>query len=113
MNGRSTRGGSAGAGPSFTLTRRSLLRAGLGAGAAGVLVPPRVWAKSYPSMGSYPEGVQGKSVFAAAVVPLTGPYAAMGHDEQRGIELVIEHLNNGSKVPEAIPSLRLGGGGLG
>ena len=97
-------------------TRRSLLKAGLGFGAVGLLTPiaaPRVWAKTYPSMGTYPEGVQGKSVFAAGLFPLTGPYAAMGHDEQRSLELVVEHLNNGSKVTEAIPSLRKGGGVLG
>jgi branched-chain amino acid transport system substrate-binding protein len=97
-------------------TRRGLLKAGLSSGAAGLLTPiaaPRVWAKTYPSMGNYPAGVQGKSVFAAGLFPLTGPYAAMGHDEQRGFELVVEHLNNGSKVTEAVPSLKKGGGVLG
>ena len=103
-------------GQPLVVTRRGVLKTGLGAGAAGLLTPltaPRVWAKTYPSMGTYPAGVQGKSVFAAAVVPLTGPYAAMGHDEQRGFELAMEHLNNGSKVTEAVPSLRKGGGVLG
>jgi branched-chain amino acid transport system substrate-binding protein len=97
-------------------TRRSLLRAGFSAGAAGLILPlaaPRVWAKSYPEMGNYPAGVQGKSVYAAGIFPLTGPYAAMGHDEQRGFELVIDHLNNGSKFTDAIPSLKKGGGVLG
>ena len=116
MIGRSTKTGSTAVAPSFTFTRRGLLKAGLGVGAAGLLMPlaaPRVWAKNYPSMGTYPAGVEGNSVFAGGVFPLTGPYAAMGHDEQRGFELVIEHLNNGSKVTEAIPSLRKGGGVLG
>jgi len=97
-------------------TRRGLLKAGVGFGAAGLLTSiaaPRVWAKTYPSMGTYPEGAQGKSVFAAGLFPLTGPYAAMGHDEQRSLELVVAHLNNGSKVTEAVPSLRKGGGVLG
>jgi len=101
---------------SFILTRRGVLKAGLGLGATGLLTPvaaPRVWAKTYPSMGTYPAGVEGKSVFAAGLFPLTGPYAAMGHDEQRGFELVVEHLNNGSKVTEAVPSLKKGGGVLG
>ena len=101
---------------SFVLTRRGVLKAGLGLGAAGLLTPlaaPRVWAQTHPSMGNYPAGVQGKSIFAAAVVPLTGPYSAMGHDEQRGFELAIEHLNNGSKFTDAIPSLKKGGGVLG
>jgi len=101
---------------SAIFTRRGVVKAGLGVGAAGLLTPigaPWVWAKDYPSMGTYPAGVQGKSVFAAGLFPLTGPYAAMGHDEQRGFELVVEHLNNGSKVTEAVPSLKKGGGVLG
>jgi len=103
-------------GDSLIVTRRGVLKTSLGIGAAALMMPlaaPRVWAKTYPSMGTYPAGIQGKSVFAAGVFPLTGPYAAMGHDEQRGFELVIDHLNNGSKVTEAIPSLRKGGGVLG
>ena len=103
-------------GASGIVTRRGILKVSLGAGAAGLLTPlaaPHVWAKSYPTMGTYPAGVQGKSVFAAAIVPLTGPYAAMGHDEKLGFELAMDHLNNGSKVTEAIPSLRKGGGVLG
>ncbi|HUB50289.1 MAG TPA: ABC transporter substrate-binding protein [Acetobacteraceae bacterium] len=98
------------------VTRRGILKTGVAAGAAGLLLPltaPRVWAKTYPSMGTYPNGVQGKTVFAAAIVPLTGPYAAMGHDERRGFQLAMEHLNNGSQVTEAVPSLKRGGGVLG
>jgi branched-chain amino acid transport system substrate-binding protein len=97
-------------------TRRGLLKAGLGFGAAGLLTPiaaPRVWAKTYPSMGTFPAGVQGKTAFAAGLFPLTGPYASLGNDEKKGFELAIEHLNNGSKVTEAIPSLSKGGGVLG
>jgi len=101
---------------SSSFTRRGILKAGLGAGVMGLLLPvaaPRVWAKTYPTMGTYPAGVQGASIFAAGLFPLTGPYAAMGHDEQRGFELVVEHLNNGSQVTEAVPSLKKGGGVLG
>ena len=101
---------------SFTVTRRGILRASLSLGAAGLLTPlaaPRVWAKTYPSMGNFPDAVQGKSVFAGGVFPLTGPYAAMGHDEQRGFQLVVDHLNNGSEFTEAIPELKKGGGVLG
>jgi branched-chain amino acid transport system substrate-binding protein len=102
--------------PRFSFTRRGLLKAALSGAAAAAVVPgiaPRVWAKTYPTLGTFPAGVEGKSVFAGGVFPLTGPYAAMGHDEQRGFELVVEHLNNGSKFTEAIPSLRKGGGVLG
>jgi branched-chain amino acid transport system substrate-binding protein len=96
--------------------RRPLLKAGLALGATGLITPlaaPRVWAKTYPNMGTYPAGVEGKTVFAAGLFPLTGPYASLGQDEKKGFELAIEHLNNGSKVTEAVPSLRKGGGVLG
>jgi branched-chain amino acid transport system substrate-binding protein len=96
--------------------RRPLLKAGLALGATGLLTPlaaPRVWAKTYSSMGTYPAGVEGKTVFAAGLFPLTGAYASLGQDEKKGFELAIEHLNNGSKVTEAVPSLRKGGGVLG
>jgi branched-chain amino acid transport system substrate-binding protein len=103
-------------GASSVVARRGILKTGIGFGATGLvasLTTPHVWAKTYPIMGTFPAGVQGKSVFAAAIVPLTGPYAAMGHDEKRGFELAMEHLNEGSKVTEAVPSLKKGGGVLG
>ena len=64
-------------------------------------------------MGTFPAGVQGKTVFAAGLFPLTGAYASLGNDEKKGFELAIEHLNNGSQVTEAVPSLKKGGGVLG
>ena len=103
-------------GKSLTVTRRGILKTSLGAGAAGLLTPlaaPHVWAATYPSMGTYPAGVQGSSVFAAGLFPLTGPYASLGQDENKGFQLAIEHLNNGSQVTEAVPSLKKGGGVLG
>jgi branched-chain amino acid transport system substrate-binding protein len=103
-------------GKSLSVTRRGILKTGLGAGAAGLLTPlaaPHVWAATYPSMGTFPAGVQGKSVFAAGMFPLTGAYASLGQDEQKGFELAIDHLNNGSRVTEAVPSLKKGGGVLG
>jgi branched-chain amino acid transport system substrate-binding protein len=103
-------------GRSRVLTRRGVLRTGVGAGAAGLLIPltaPHVWAKTYPTMGTFPEGVKGKTVFAAGLFPLTGPYASLGNDEKYGFELAIDHLNNGSAVTEAVPSLKKGGGVLG
>ena len=100
----------------FILSRRGVLRSGLAAGAAGLVTPlsaPHVWAKTYPTMGTFPAGVQGKTVFAAGMFPLTGPYASLGRDERNGFELAIEDLNNGSKVTEAVSSLKMGGGVLG
>jgi branched-chain amino acid transport system substrate-binding protein len=46
-------------------------------------------------------------------MPLTGPYAASGEDMRKGFELALEQLNNGSRVTEAVPSLKKGGGVLG
>lgn len=103
-------------GRSGIVTRRGILKTGIAAGAAGLITPlaaPHVWAKTYPSMGTYPAGVQGSTVFAAGMFPLTGPYASLGGDEKLGFELAIEHLNNGSEVTEAVPSLKKGGGVLG
>ena len=103
-------------GGSRIITRRGVRRTGIGVGTAGLLAPlaaPRVWAKTYPSMGTFPAGVQGSTVFAAGLFPLTGAYASLGNDEKLGFELAIEHLNNGSQVTEAVPSLKKGGGVLG
>jgi len=98
------------------VSRRRVLKASLGASATGLLIrltTPHVWAKTYPTMGTFPAGVQGKTAFAAGMFPLTGPYASLGQDERKGFELAIEHLNNGSPVTEAVPSLKNGGGVLG
>lgn len=105
---------SAGAGGT-QISRRSLVRVGVGAAAviATPLSAPSVWAKNYPSLGTYPAGVEGKSVFVGGLVPLTGPYASSGQDMKKGIALAVEHINNGSRVTEAVPSLKKGGGLLG
>lgn len=103
-------------GISRSVTRRGVLKTGIGVGAAALLPPltaPHVWAKTYPTMGTFPAGVQGKTVFAAGLFPLTGAYASLGNDEKLGFELAIDHLNNGSQVTEAVPSLKKGGGVLG
>lgn len=96
------------------VSRRSLVKAGLGATAAGLLLPKtRVWAKDYPALGTFPAGADSSTVFVGGVMPLTGPYSASGKDMQLGFELAIEHLNNGSRVTEQIPTLKKGNGVLG
>jgi branched-chain amino acid transport system substrate-binding protein len=98
-----------------SVSRRSVMKAGLGAG-AGLLLPPTALpalAQDHPALGTYPAGTSGSSVFVGGVFPLTGPYAASGKDEQLGFQLAIEHLNNGSRVTEQIPSLKKGNGLLG
>ena len=56
----------------------------------------------YPALGTFPAGQSGDSVFVGIDMPLTGTYAAAGADEQKGIELAIEHLNNGDDLIKAI-----------
>jgi ABC-type branched-subunit amino acid transport system substrate-binding protein len=99
------------------LSRRGLMKAGLGATASGALLRgatfPALAQKSYPALGTFPAGVGAKSVFVGGVMPLTGPYSASGKDMRLGFQLAIDHLNNGSRVTEQIPTLRKGKGVLG
>ena len=62
----------------------------------------RASAEEYPSLGTYPVGSEGQSVFAGVSVPRTGTYAAAGEDLIKGYELAIEHLNNGSELMSKI-----------
>ena len=88
----------------ISVTRRSLVKAGLGATAAGFLLRETTlpaWAEDYPALGTFPAGTSGSSIFIGGVMPLTGPYSSSGKDMQLGFELAIEHLNNGSRVTDA------------
>jgi len=98
------------------VSRRKLIKTGLGATAAGFLLrngtlPALAQAK--PDLGTYPAGTSGPSIFVGGIFPLTGPYSASGKDEQLGFQLAIDHLNNGSRITDAISSLKRGGGLLG
>ena len=101
----------------MSVSRRGLVKTGLGATAAGLLLRggtvPALAQQSYPALGTFPAGTSGSSVFVGAICPLTGPYSASGKDMQLGFELAIEHLNNGSRVTEQIPTLKKGNGVLG
>jgi branched-chain amino acid transport system substrate-binding protein len=97
-------------------TRRGFLKAGLGAAAAGIAIPGFAlpsWAKSYPALGTFPAGAAGSDIFIGLITPLTGPYASSGQDMRYGFELAVAHLNEGSPITAAVPSLRKGGGVLG
>ena len=86
------------------ISRRAMLLGTAGA-AAGAMLPLALptWALADdPALGNYP--VTGDSVFVGIDVPLTGTYAAAGADEQKGIELAIEHLNSGDDLIKAISS---------
>ncbi len=91
-----------------SLSRRTVIKAGLGIGATGLLLPNGTLPAmaQQKTLGTFPAGTTGSSVFVGAVCPLTGPYSASGKDMQRGFELAVEHLNNGSPVTEAMPSLK-------
>lgn len=87
------------------LTRRHVLKGGAAATAGllapGLFLPSRTWAaQHHPALGSYPAGVQGKSVLVGITVPLTGPYSAAGKDERHGYELAIEQINKGDDVAQ-------------
>ncbi len=88
-------------------SRRTFVQAGLGATAAGLLLNEKIaWAADKPALGTYPAGVHGSSVFVGGAMPLTGPYSSSGKDMKAGFELAVKHLNEGSPLTEAIPSLK-------
>ena len=93
----------------FDLSRRDLFKAGLGLAAGGAVLSTgalKALAAEHPALGTYPAGVGAKSVFVGGIMPLTGPYSDSGFDMRRGFELAVEHLNHGSKIVEAVPTLK-------
>lgn len=100
-----------------SMSRRSLMKAGLGLTAAGFLLRGMTGSalaqQSYPALGTFPVGSSGRTIFIGGVMPLTGPYSASGKDMQLGLELAVDHLNNGSRVTGQIATLKKGGGVLG
>jgi branched-chain amino acid transport system substrate-binding protein len=86
-------------------SRRSVIRAGLGAAGSMALpgmVSSAFAAEDHPPIGTWPAGVQGDSVFIGISVPRTGTYALQGEDELKGYELAIEHINQGHPLIKAI-----------
>ena len=85
-------------------SRRSVIRAGLGA-AGSMALPGLVFsafAEDHPPIGTWPSGVGGDSVFIGISVPRTGTYAVQGEDELKGYQLAIEHINAGHELIKAI-----------
>ena len=100
----------------MSLSRRSLMKAGIGVTVAGFFLPYPIssaWAKEYSALGTFPAGTNGSTIFIGGVMPLTGPYSSSGKDMRLGFELAIDHLNNGSRITERIPTLKKGKGVLG
>jgi branched-chain amino acid transport system substrate-binding protein len=96
------------------LSRRRLLRqavatgAGLGAGLGALSAGgPRLdivaaFAADQPPMGTWPDGSSGDTVSIGATVPRTGAYAVQGEDELKGMQLAVDHINNGHPLIQKI-----------
>ena len=94
------------------LSRRRLLRQAVATGTAlgafsGGMPPPinfvqRAFAAEHPPIGTWPEGASGSSVTVGIAVPRTGTYAESGEDELKGMELAIEHINEGHDLIKKI-----------
>ena len=93
------------------LSRRRLLRqavatgAGLGAVSLGGPNPlsfGRAWAEDHPPIGTWPDGSSGSSVTIGITVPRTGTYALQGEDELKGMQLAVEHINEGNELIKKI-----------
>ena len=94
------------------LSRRRLLRqavatgaglCALSAGGAGRLAfMGRALAADQPPIGTYPDCCSGSTVTIGATVPRTGAYAVQGEDELKGMELAVEHINEGHELIKKI-----------
>ncbi len=94
------------------LSRRAILKgslatsAGLGALTMGRVGPFQfvgdAWAQDKPAIGTWPAGSSGSTVTIGATVPRTGAYAVQGEDELKGMQLAVEHINQGSDVLKQI-----------
>ena len=97
---------------STRLSRRRLLRqavaTGAGVGALSIGAPGRfgfvrsAFAEDQPPLGTWPTGSAGSSVTIGATVPRTGAYAVQGEDELKGMQLAVEHINEGHALIKKI-----------
>ena len=60
------------------------------------------FAEDQPAMGTWPDGSSGSTVNIGATVPRTGTYAVQGEDELKGMQLAVEHINNGDPLLKKI-----------
>jgi branched-chain amino acid transport system substrate-binding protein len=89
---------------SISVSRRTLLQAS--AGLAGTTILPSMLTMpafavdvgDKPPIGTWPAGSQGDTVYIGAAVPRTGTYAVQGEDELKGMQLAVEHINNGHEL---------------
>jgi ABC-type branched-subunit amino acid transport system substrate-binding protein len=59
-------------------------------------------AADHPPIGTWPEGASGSAVTVGIAVPRTGTYAESGEDELKGMQLAIEHINEGNELIKKI-----------
>src|SRR5262245_47692938 len=87
--------------------RRRFIRTTLGV-AGGLALPGSfirfAFAADHPSIGTYPAGSTGSSIFIGITVPRTGTYAVQGEDELKGYQLAVEHINAGHPLIKQISS---------
>ncbi|TPL88646.1 substrate-binding protein [Mesorhizobium sp. B2-3-12] len=88
------------------LSRRTMLQAGAGV-AGSIILPasflrPAFAADDKPALGTWPVGSQGDTVYIGASIPRTGAYAVQGEDELKGMQLAIEHINEGNDLLKQI-----------
>ncbi len=91
------------------VSRRRLLRqavatgTGLGALSIGARSLLRhAFAADQPPIGTFPDCCSGSSVTIGATVPRTGAYAVQGEDELKGMQLAVEHINEGNELIKKI-----------
>jgi ABC-type branched-subunit amino acid transport system substrate-binding protein len=81
------------------------MRAGLGV-AGGLALPlgltTRAFAADQPPIGTWPEGASGNTINIGAAMPRTGTYASSGEDELKGVQLAVEHINEGNPLIKQI-----------
>lgn len=86
-------------------SRRTVLIAGAGLAGSSLLSPAlirRALAAEKAPLGTWPEGAKGATVIIGATVPRTGTYAVQGEDELKGMQLAVEHINNGHELIKKI-----------
>src|SRR5690348_6596005 len=87
-----------------SVTRRRVLKSAAALGTLPFIQPVRGFAAE-ETIGNFPAGVRGDSVFVGVTSPLTGPYSADGEDHLKGYQLAIEHLNHGGGLVGKISTL--------
>jgi ABC-type branched-subunit amino acid transport system substrate-binding protein len=89
------------------VSRRRALRLGAAATSA-TLIPGfidqvgKAYADDKAPVGTWPAGTEGDTVTIGAAVPRTGAYAVQGEDELKGMQLAVEHLNEGNDLIKQI-----------